>query len=118
MNRGDALRTELVGRAREMHAYRAAADIDEAARAGRKLTYTERARVRMDTGWSVKHAREAIRLLINAHGAGSFADSSPMQRFWRDSEVASRHAVISPDISAEVYGRALLGIHEGVTPLV
>ena len=101
-----------------LHAYRAAADIDEAARSGRKMTYTERARVRMDTGWSVKHAREAIRHLVTAHGAGSFADSSPMQRLWRDSEVASRHAVINPDISAEVYGRALLGIHEGVTPLV
>jgi hypothetical protein len=41
-----------------------------------------------------------------------------MQRIWRDSETASRHAVISPAVSAEVYGRALLGITEGVTALV
>ncbi len=101
-----------------LHAYRAADDIDSAARENRKLTYTERARIRMDTGYAVRHAREAIRMLVTAHGAGSFADSSPMQRIWRDSEVASRHAVISPDISAEVYGRALLGITEGVTALV
>ncbi len=101
-----------------LHAYRAAADIDDAAREGRRLDYTERARVRMDTGYTAECAREAIRILCSAHGAASFADASPLQRWWRDSEVASRHAVVHPEISAEVYGRALLGIHEGVTPLV
>jgi 3-hydroxy-9,10-secoandrosta-1,3,5(10)-triene-9,17-dione monooxygenase len=101
-----------------LFAYRAADDIDGAARAGRKLSYLERARVRMDTGHAVKTARNAIDTLISAHGAASFADSSPMQRIWRDSETASRHAVISPAVSAEVYGRALLGITEGVTALV
>jgi 3-hydroxy-9,10-secoandrosta-1,3,5(10)-triene-9,17-dione monooxygenase len=101
-----------------LHAYRAAADIDDAASEGRQLDYTQRARVRMDTGYVAETAREAIRILCSAHGAGSFAEASPLQRWWRDSEVASRHAVVHPEISAEVYGRALLGIHEGVTPLV
>jgi alkylation response protein AidB-like acyl-CoA dehydrogenase len=72
----------------------------------------------MDTGVSVAYAREAIRILVSAHGASSFADSSPLQRIWRDSEVASRHAVVSPDISAEVYGKSLLGIRGDVTALV
>ena len=40
-----------------------------------------------------------------------------MQQIWRDCETASRHAVLSPDISAEVYRRALLGITERATPL-
>ncbi len=101
-----------------LHAYRAAADIDEAARAGRKMTFKERARVRMDTGYVAKTAREAIRILCSAHGASSFADSSPLQRLWRDSEVASRHAIVNPEISAEIYGRALLGVAEPVSPLV
>ena len=101
-----------------LHAYRAAADIDDAAREGRLLDYTERARVRMDTGYVAETARESIRLLCSAHGAGSFADASPLQRIWRDSEVASRHAVVHPEISALVYGRALLGISGDVTPLV
>ena len=100
------------------HAYRAAADIDDAAREGRQMTYTERARVRMDTGYVARTAREAIRILCSAHGASTFADSSPLQRIWRDSEVASRHAVVNPEISTEIYGRALLGITEGVSPLV
>jgi 3-hydroxy-9,10-secoandrosta-1,3,5(10)-triene-9,17-dione monooxygenase len=101
-----------------LHAYRAAADIDEAAYLGVFADYTARARVRMDTGRAIVLAREAIRELVTAHGASSFADSSPMQRIWRDSEVASRHAVANPEISAEIYGRALLGITGGVSPLV
>ena len=99
-------------------AYRAAAEIDEAGLRGVFPSYVERARVRMDTGQAIVNAREAIRILVSAHGASSFADSSPMQRIWRDSEVASRHAVANPEISAEVYGRALLGFTEGVSPLV
>ncbi|WP_009478410.1 acyl-CoA dehydrogenase family protein [Rhodococcus sp. JVH1] len=99
-------------------AYRAAADIDEAGHAGVFPDYTARARVRMDTGQAIINAREAIRILVSAHGASSFAESSPMQRIWRDSEVASRHAVANPEISAEIYGKALLGITGDVSPLV
>lgn len=98
--------------------YRAAADIDQAAVDGVYPDYAARARVRKDTGWAIEQAREAIRVLVSAHGASGFAETSPLQRIWRDSEVASRHAVVSPAISSEVYGRALLGITDGVTALV
>lgn len=101
-----------------LFAYRAAGDIDDAARSDRTMSYVERARVRMDTGHAAESAREAIRVLCSAHGASSFAEASPMQRWWRDSEIASRHAVVSPEISAQVYGRALMGFTEGVTFLV
>ncbi len=101
-----------------LFAYRAADLIDEAAREGRPLTYLERARVRMDVGHTVTMARDAIDVLMSSHGASSFADFNPLQRIWRDCETASRHAVAGPDIAAEIYGRALLGINEGVTPLV
>lgn len=99
-------------------AYRATEDIDNAAAEGRWLSYLERARVRMDVGKAVTLAREAIDALISIHGAGSFAEGSLMQRLWRDCETAGRHAVISPSISAEVYGKALLGIEGDVTALV
>jgi 3-hydroxy-9,10-secoandrosta-1,3,5(10)-triene-9,17-dione monooxygenase len=101
-----------------LFAYRAAGDIDDAARADRTMTYVERARVRMDTGHAAESSREAIRVLCSAHGASSFAEASPMQRWWRDSEIASRHAVVSPEISAQVYGRALMGFTDGITFLV
>jgi alkylation response protein AidB-like acyl-CoA dehydrogenase len=72
----------------------------------------------MDTVQAIVSAREAIRELISAHGASSFAETNPLQRIWRDSEVASRHAIANAGIGAEVYGRALLGFTDGVTPLI
>jgi 3-hydroxy-9,10-secoandrosta-1,3,5(10)-triene-9,17-dione monooxygenase len=41
-----------------------------------------------------------------------------MQRWWRDSEIASRHAVIAPETSSLIYGRALMGFTDGITFLV
>jgi len=102
----------------ELLAYRSAADIDEAGRRGEFPDYPARARVRMDVAQAVVHARDAIRELVSTHGAASFAESNPLQRIWRDSEVASRHAVANPEISAQLYGRALLGLAEGANSMV
>jgi len=99
-------------------AYRAATDIDEAAARGEYLDYQTRARVRADTGYAVQSVVDALTILMTAHGAGGFADTSPLQRIWRDSNVAARHAVVSPTIGYEVYGKALLGVEEKITPLV
>ncbi len=101
-----------------LHAYRAAADIDEAAARGVYPDFTTRARVRADTGWVVDHIVAAINILLSAHGAGSFADANPLQRIWRDSSVAARHAVVLPVVGYEIYGKALLGREDHITPLV
>jgi alkylation response protein AidB-like acyl-CoA dehydrogenase len=101
-----------------LHAYRAADDIDEAAARGTYPDYLTRARVRADTGWAVDHILKAINILLSAHGAGSFADSNPLQRIWRDSSVAARHAIVLPVVGYEVYGKALLGREDHITPLV
>ena len=95
-----------------LHAHRAAADIDNAALVGRVLDYNIRARVRADAAVTVKSVTEAINLLMTAHGAGSFANSSPLQRIWRDSNTAARHAVVQRAVNDEVYGKALLGTRE------
>ena len=39
-------------------------------------------------------------------------------RIWRDSSVAARHAVVLPVVGYEVYGKALLGREDHITPLV
>nr|WP_237556359.1 acyl-CoA dehydrogenase family protein [Streptomyces sp. SID5914] len=101
-----------------LHVFRSATHIDQAAAEGRHLDVTERLRVRMDTGYAVTRVREAIELLLDANGASSFAESNPLQRIWRDSSTAARHAIASPGISTEAYGRALLGIEEQMTPIV
>ena len=103
-----------------LHVARAAADIDRAAAEGEKMDYLPRTRVRADTGWAIRHAREAIDTAISANGAGSFAEVSPLQRLWRDANTAGRHAVVMPPINQEVYGKALLGIpyEDNITPLI
>lgn len=101
-----------------LHAERAAADIDEAAAAGVYPDTLVRARVRADTGWAVQNVLDAINLLVDVHGAGSFAEVNPLQRIWRDANVAGRHAVAAPAIGIEILGKALLGVDEKITPLV
>ena len=101
-----------------LHAYRAAAEVDDAARKGAKLNYLTRARIRADTGLIISGITDALNILISAHGAGSFAEASPMQRFWRDSNTAARHAIALPAVANELYGKALLGVENTVSPLV
>lgn len=101
-----------------LRAFRAADEMDTAARQGIKLDTLTRARIRADVGLVNTHITEAINILLSAHGAGSFSETSPMQRWWRDSNTAARHAVALPAVGVELYGKALLGVENTVTPLV
>ncbi|MEO3977781.1 acyl-CoA dehydrogenase family protein [Streptomyces sp. CAU 1734] len=92
-----------------LHLRRAADEVDTHARAGRTPALPERARLRMDAAHSTRCARDAMSMLLDTAGAGSFADGSVLQRAWRDIETASRHAALSVQTSKEIYGRALLG---------
>jgi 3-hydroxy-9,10-secoandrosta-1,3,5(10)-triene-9,17-dione monooxygenase len=94
----------------EMLAYQAAEALDDAGARGHFPDRLARARIRMDAGQAVVSAREAIRILVSVYGASGFAESSAMQRIWRDSEFASRHPSVNPDIGAQAYGQALLGV--------
>lgn len=101
-----------------LRAFRATDEMDEAARKGIKLDAVTRARIRADVGLINTLITDAINILLSAHGAGSFSEASPMQRWWRDSNTAARHAVALPAVGNELYGKALLGIENTVTPLV
>jgi len=101
-----------------LHLYNAAGEIDEWAHHAAYPDYLARTKIRMDVGIAARYAREAIRMLVSVHGASSFATANPLQRIWRDSEVASRHTAIRQDINAELYGKALLGLPERISPLV
>jgi alkylation response protein AidB-like acyl-CoA dehydrogenase len=101
-----------------LHAYRAADDIDHAAAAGETLDELARCRVRADTALVLQNVTRAIDILLFAHGAGSFAESNPLQRLWRDSAVAARHAVTLPAVNFEIYGKALLGRSDHITHLI
>jgi alkylation response protein AidB-like acyl-CoA dehydrogenase len=101
-----------------LHLMRAADDIDRCAQGDDYMDFLTRARVRADVGTITRRSREAVDLLLNVHGASSFAEANPLQRIWRDLEVCSRHAVVNAEISKELYGRALLGVQEQVTALI
>lgn len=100
-----------------LHAHRAVGDIWRAAERGEKMAYLQRARVRGDTGWSIRQIQQALDKLLTLHGTSAFGEWNPLQRWWRDANIASRHAVADPMLNLEVYGNALLGA-EPITPLV
>jgi 3-hydroxy-9,10-secoandrosta-1,3,5(10)-triene-9,17-dione monooxygenase len=101
-----------------LRAFYAADEIDEGARRNKDLDYLTRCRIRADTGAIVTDITDALNTLLFAHGAGSFAETNPMQRWWRDSNTAARHAIILPTVGTEIYGKALLNVENTVTPLV
>jgi alkylation response protein AidB-like acyl-CoA dehydrogenase len=101
-----------------LHAFRAADDLDACAAAGRHPDVRERARVRADAALVAKYCREAVEILVSAHGTSSMADASPLQRLWRDVHVASRHAITEWQVNLEIYGKALLGVEPNITPLI
>ena len=101
-----------------LHAFRAADDLDRAAASGRHPDLTARARVRTDTALVAKCCREAVDMLVSAHGTTSLADWNRMQRLWRDVHVASHHAITEWQVNLEIYGKALLGVEPNITPLI
>jgi 3-hydroxy-9,10-secoandrosta-1,3,5(10)-triene-9,17-dione monooxygenase len=101
-----------------LHAFRAAGDLDRASQQGRHPDLVERARVRTDTALVARYCREAVELLVSAHGTSSLADANRMQRLWRDVHVASHHAITEWQVNLEIYGKALLGIEPNITPLI
>jgi len=101
-----------------MHVQRAADDLDRAAAEGRLMDLTARARVRMDTALAAKYCRDAVELLVAAHGTSSLADANRMQRLWRDVHTASHHAITEWQVNLEVYGKAMLGVEPNITHLI
>ena len=105
-------------RTAQLHAYDIADTLDDAARQGQRVAYDVRAEIRSRVGYLSQQVLAAISTLINVHGAGSFAESSRIQQYWRDANTAARHAALQPFVGYEVYGKALLGVAESITPLV
>jgi 3-hydroxy-9,10-secoandrosta-1,3,5(10)-triene-9,17-dione monooxygenase len=88
------------------------------ARAGEGFAFTKRAQLRMDIGYAMKCCREAVDLLLSVQGASAFAEANPIQRVWRDLEMASRHGLLSGEVPHEIFGRALVGNFDALSPFV
>ena len=66
--------------------------------------------MRGQCGYLTALLRRGVDTLINVAGAGSFASASPLQRYWRDLEVGSRHAFLATNVALETYGRGLFDL--------
>jgi 3-hydroxy-9,10-secoandrosta-1,3,5(10)-triene-9,17-dione monooxygenase len=97
-------------RTAQLHAYDIAKTLDIAAIDRQLVNHVVRAEVRARVGYLAQQIVDAISLLANVHGAGSFAESSRMQQYWRDANTAARHAALQPVVGYEVYGKSLLGV--------
>ncbi|GAA2597939.1 acyl-CoA dehydrogenase [Winogradskya consettensis] len=94
--------THLIERAeRTAFALAAAVDGDDVPPADLPRWHMEQAAIARD-------CRAAVDMLVDLHGAGVFALSNPVQRFWRDVAVASRHPHLTAYLAVENYGRALI----------
>lgn len=93
--------------------------LDAYAERGESPDVLTRTRMRAETGWITENLQAAVDSLLTVHGSAAFALTNPIQRHWRDLEVAARHALILGDVGYEMYGRALLGrAPDAVSPLI
>ncbi|WP_433178522.1 acyl-CoA dehydrogenase family protein [Actinoallomurus sp. CA-150999] len=86
------------------------ADVLDALRPGAAMPVEERIRLRVELSTAARECREAMELLLDLHGASGFADDNPLQRFWRDVAVGTRHPYFTPYILAEDHGRVAFDV--------
>jgi alkylation response protein AidB-like acyl-CoA dehydrogenase len=89
------------------HVRLAAALMDEAT--GR-MTLQERVKARAHVAYSTGLAREATDILFYASGASSIQEHMAIQRYQRDIQALSNHAIMHPQTGLELYGRILCGL--------
>lgn len=74
-----------------------------------------RSRNRRDFAVSVRMCVEAVESIFLASGASSLAQSSAIQRHWRDVHAVAQHAMFEYERSVSAWGRRRLGVDDGLT---
>jgi alkylation response protein AidB-like acyl-CoA dehydrogenase len=75
-----------------------------------KMTMQERVKARAHIAYSTGLAREATDILFYASGASSIQEHMAIQRYQRDIQALSNHAIMHPQTGLELYGRILCGL--------
>jgi alkylation response protein AidB-like acyl-CoA dehydrogenase len=94
----------------EFHAHRLTTLVDSKGAENAMWNMEQRVRARADLGAVCGLAKEATDILASASGGGSIYSEQPMQRFARDVNAVTMHALMHPDTNAELYGRILCGL--------
>jgi 3-hydroxy-9,10-secoandrosta-1,3,5(10)-triene-9,17-dione monooxygenase len=76
---------------------------------GQYAPYAERIEMRAKAGWIVETITGLINDLVTAHGSAGFAESSVLQRIWRDQATAARHGHTLSASGYEAFGKVLVG---------
>ena len=74
------------------------------------MTMQERVKARAHIAYSTGLAREATDILFFASGASSIQEHMAIQRYQRDIQALSNHAIMHPQTGLELYGRILCGL--------
>jgi alkylation response protein AidB-like acyl-CoA dehydrogenase len=69
---------------------------------------SHRAQLHMDLADAARDCRSAMEKLLDLHGASGFNTANPLQRYWRDISVGSRHPHLNPYLALERLGLALV----------
>ena len=97
-------------------AQHASTTLDRLALAREVADLAVRADTKSQASMAVKLLTEALDTLMFGAGSSAFLLDNPLQRFWRDLNVAARHAIYNPDVGFESYGRELLGVQPNIVP--
>ncbi|MFE1343686.1 acyl-CoA dehydrogenase family protein [Streptomyces sp. NPDC058757] len=84
--------------------------LQKRADAGEQPTDSEKAVIRGQTAYAVELCREAVELLFRACGGSVIQRGVDLQRFQRDIQGFSLHALVQLNANLEVQGRVLLGL--------
>lgn len=80
--------------------------------------YLTRARLRMHAAYAIQQCSKALDTLLAVHGEAAVSEFSILNIYMRDMHTATKHAMISPETNAELFGKALLGVQPNITPLI
>lgn len=83
--------------------------VDQWAGGDDEFPEVERAGLWADLVAVTRECRAAVDMLLDLHGSSAFATGNPLQRYWRDLNVATRHALFTGYLSRENHGRLLVG---------
>lgn len=87
--------------------------LQDAADAGEQPTDEQKAVIRGQTAFAAQLSKEAVELLFAAGGGSVIRRDVPLQRFHRDIQGFSLHALVQLEANLEVQGRVLLGMDPG-----
>jgi alkylation response protein AidB-like acyl-CoA dehydrogenase len=74
---------------------------------GPELTDADRARLPMDLADAGRDCRAALERMLDLNGSSGFKATNPLQRYWRDVAVGTRHPQLNPYLAVENLGSTL-----------